>query len=491
MKKTLLFLLIWTVFNALMGQSTGILYKIPSPASGIESIVKYVPSMNQHIIYAVKYSSTMENHFLLTDMVNVVDAHVSDNYIISDFEVIDNYVVFCGRYYYSGGSTGIIGWFDIDSLFNYGVPVHIDQSLYTLGLESLDNIEVFRDVSGQVHVAGYGSYILPIGYYKYRIFEAIGNLPGYMWSRAADFCSFFSPRLSEVVDMTVTDNYVVFLEHDKSDPADVSYGPYGVGISLYPLPKYNMLSTTTIPDFFFQTVTYNNFPDHIVPDYQDPVTKPKIAYSGEEKVAVCSYRRDMDPGSMGHTLNQWYLVHRVYDLNPYLSSGSPIVMTSAAMAPLPDDVGLFNGFEYDPVKKKYITLNRHTVSIGVNETAVTTIDFSSGSAPTFIMSDYQAAYNTNSYWLPNSICLDGASNYTVSGCNSPSYEPVLWQNIVNLSEGRCDRKVLYAMQSLETMPFKEEYCNAEVQGWNRLVYGERPEVVLLHFTCIELCNPNN
>ena len=203
MKKTL-FLIGFCLMGYLsIGQpGSGSLYF--SPHNGKNSIIRYDPRTEKHIVYSEDNS---ENHFTLTDMVQDIDAHVSDNFIIKDFEIIDNFVVFCGYFPYQGGTrTGIIGWFDIDSLFYYGVSPTIDHTLSILGMETLDNIEVFRDPAGNMHIAGYGE---SSGGTQYRVLEAIGNLPGYFNYRTTNLFQYGS--ISKITDMAVTDNFVVFL----------------------------------------------------------------------------------------------------------------------------------------------------------------------------------------------------------------------------------------------------------------------------------------
>lgn len=483
--KVLLTVFLLSANNA-VGQGTGYLYSVP--VNGLSSIVRYVPSAGNHIVYKACMTTLRENYFLLTDMVNVIDVHISDLYDISDFEIIDNYVFFCGYLVYGSSRTGILGWFDIDSLFYYGAPVHIDQSLYMLGLETLDNIEVFRETSGRLHVAGYGeatSLAGSVGTY-YRAFEAVGYLPGYLNGRTSDLWR-YSAR-SKIVDMVVTDNYVVYLESESVAPP--GYSPYGMGISLFPFPKYNMLSSTTMTAFFFQTVTYNNFPNFIIPDYEDPYRgEAKMTFINKDEVAVCSYRRDFDPLIPHSPLSQNYLVYRIYDIIPFLSN-NPIVMTSAAMASIPGDVNTINSFEYDLDTCKFVVLHQHEVMPGVAEHAITTIDIALGTAPASIRSDYQSAYSTSSYWTPEKLCLDGASDYTVIGHTPGMNDQIIWQNVINTVDGTCSKSVLYPMQPIETMMHKVEYEEVGIYGWVKLDFPVQPLAKSSHTICKELCSPN-
>ena len=454
-----------------------------SPHNGSGSIVRYVPSTGKHIVYSEYQTSNHESHFTLTDMVNEIDAHVADNYVIKDFEIIDNYVIFCGYFpYVPGVKTGIIGWFDIDSLFYYGVSPTIDHSLFTLGMETLDNIEVFRDPTGNMHIAGYGETTTPsIGSgTNYRALEAIGNLPGYFNYRTTDLGRYGAK--SDIVDMAVTDNYVVFLGWER-DASNI-----GLGIMLHPLPKYNMIFSNMIKSFYFELVTHTN--PSLPTDYIDPISTPKIVHSTGDNVAVCSYRQDRDINSPPpfYLANIYYLSHWRFDISPFLS-GLPIQMVSAATAQLPGNVNGISGFIYDNLSNNYVVLHDHELTGGYSEYAVTTMDFSSGSVPAYVVSDYQTSYPTNNYWKPNSICLDVSSRYTVSGYKYYVFEQTIWQNIINTVGGRCSNSVTYPMLSQSPLPPALIVHTATLMGWSKIVFGQKHTVNLYPYPSIRLC-PN-
>lgn len=480
MKKIFFLLFVCVMCNALTGQGTGTLYYVPQNGTG--NIVRYEPVSRNHIVYSLKNAPLgIENHFLLTDMVNAIDAHMYDNLTITDFEIIDNYVVFGGQYYYGSGTTGIVGWFDIDSLFNYGVSSHVDMSMYTLGMETVDNIEVFRDVSGYVHIVGYGKTSTPPGAAGnyYRAFEAIGTLSGlFNWRTSA---MWRYGIYSDIVDMTVTNNFVVFLGWERLLNSN------GIGVTLHPFPKYNMLSSTTATAYYFQLSTYNFYPFY--PDYYDPISSPRITHCRGDNVSVCSYRNDIEPD--GSTLNGTkYLSHRIFDVSPCLG-GLPVQMLSAATALMPGDVSSIVDLNYDAYSDNYVVLHSHDAFVGITEYAVSTIDFSSGSVPAYIVSDYQAAYNTVNYWQPNSMCLDGLSDYTVSGWKQSNFDHILWHNMINTVNCSCNKKIQYPMQSQDIMEQHMQSSPADLQGWGKLTFGMRWSVVLYNFPCMELCLPNS
>lgn len=468
MKKSLLLIGFCLMGYLSIGQGTGSLYFSPHNGSG--SIVRYHPSSGKHIVYS-EYNN--ENHFTLTDMVNEIDAHVADNYFIKDFEIIDNYVVFCGYLPYGGNpQTGIIGWFEIDSLFNYGVSATVDQALYTLGMKTLDNIEVFRDPTGNMHIAGYGETPISggIGTY-YRALEAIGNLPGYFNYRTTNLWR--SGPQSRITDMAVTDNFVVFLGWERNTSGE------GLGITLHPLPKYNMISSYTIKSYYFDLHNYNN--PSLPANLFEPTSAPKITHSTGDNVAVCSYRNESVPSVT------YYLSHWTFDISPVLS-GFPIQMITAARAQLPGIGSSINDILYDVTSKNYVILHSHDLGGGSSQYAVTTIDFSSGSVPAYMVSDYQTAYPASGYWAPNCICLDGYSDYTVSGDNNSTHEQLLWQNIINTVGGRCSNSVTYLLQTLRPFTPDENTFSADLQGWSKILFGQKYPVTLQSFPCIGLCS---
>ena len=485
MKKLLLLIFIFQCYAAI-GQGTGFLYMVPKNCHG--STIRLEPTSGKHIVYSPYYSSNIEHHFSLTDMVTDIDVWFNGDYSITDFEIIDDYVVFCGQSFASSVS-GMVGWFNIDSLFFFGSPVYIEKTLLTLGLESLDNIEVFKDMTGQIHIVGYGKTSSPIGGSGnyYRAFEAIGNLPGLFNWRASDLWRLDSH--SDIVDMAVTENYIVLLEREKNI-ATGYLSTYGLGITLMPFPKYNMLSSTSMTAFFFQTVTYNNYPGLNNPDYDEPFnTEPKMTCPQRDEIAIFSARSDFDPNDPYSYNGSYYLVNRIYDVGPYMS-GNPITMISASMTPIPGSSEYIVDIKYDAQTKNYIVLHRPGIAMEPMEYAVTTMDFSSGSSPTFVISDYQTSYNTSNYWVPWSMCLDGSLNYTVSGFKYYTYELILWQNLINTIDGSCNKSIQNPLVPLDLMVAKELQSKVNLYGWRKISVAPEP-VMVSHFPCHELCNPNN
>ena len=150
------------------GQTTGELYNTPN-VPGVMNVVRYSPTENAYVNASL--DPGLGFNLSLMDLNNIVDLFFSDSYEVRDMEIVDDTVFFCGRDLVN--TSGFIGWFSIQELFR-SVPtgaIHIDNTLSVLGLQTLDNIEVYRDQGRKLHVAGYGFH--NIGSYTYKAFEAV------------------------------------------------------------------------------------------------------------------------------------------------------------------------------------------------------------------------------------------------------------------------------------------------------------------------------
>ena len=288
---TLLFLLLSC--GIAHGQ-TGILYKVP--LLGRSQIVRYYPGSGKHIVYSESMAG--DNMFSITDMTTLTNVMIGNGLKITDFEIIDDLVFFCGE---SGGS-GILGWFDINSLFYAGGSAYIDQTLSSLGLLTLDNIVVYHDTTGTIHIAGYGvhSYVGP-NFKLYQAFETVGDPATGMQYRTLDLWS--TGLYGDISDVVVTDNLVVYLQPDRKQVCK----PYvGIGVMLQPFPKYDMFGTPPFYYHFFQMSyiahKYDAFGNsYVVPINSDPYNyypndgiNPKMVHSSGDNIAVCTYRYDLD-----------------------------------------------------------------------------------------------------------------------------------------------------------------------------------------------------
>ena len=445
---TLLFLLLSCGITH--GQ-TGTLYNVPLPGRG--QIVRYHPGSGRHIVYSESLSG--DNMFSITDMTTLTKVKIGNGLAITDFEIIDDLVFFCGN----NAVSGLLGWFDINSFFYAGGPAYIDQMLLVLGLQTLDNIAVYHDTAGTIHIAGYGlnSTVTNINYY--RAFEAVGNPATGMQYRTLDLWS--TGLCGDISDVVVTDNLVVYLQPDRKQ-ACIPY--IGIGITFQPFPKYDMFGTPPFYYHYFQLsyMTHKYDADgnsYVVPQNSDPYSyyphegiNPKMVHSFGDNIAVCTYRYDLDdnawsppPPPCGNRLPAVtaYITHSKFDLSQLVpNTNNNILMTSFVTAKLPDtNIYSIDGFEFDPQTSRYLVLHRHKTAGGVAEHAMTTFNFPSGGTPTFVESSYQTAYNTATQWLPTGMCMDSYVYYMVAGYNLGNYTHMFWRNSVGAPGGVCDRIV--------------------------------------------------
>lgn len=487
MKKTLLSAIFCIVAFLSTGQPIGKLFFNPISAGNNINIVRFDPVTGFHVTCSHPAANSV--HFALTDMTVMTDIFVAKGFTVKDFEIIDRLVFFCGA---TTSGSGLIGWFDIDSLFHHGGGAYIDATLSTYGLESLDNIELFYDQEGVIHVAGYGTssypYTPPYPYCSpmFLAFEAVGTPATGMQYRTLQLEN--NACFSDVVDMTVTDNYVVYLEWQRSQEC---YDHYGLGVILQPFPKYNMFASTPFPYFYFQTVNIINLgyagDTYIVPLNDDPhFAEPRITHIQDDEVAVCSFRRNFNVTYWPYSLTcpscqmplvETYLALRTYDLSPMLFNNT-VLMTAASIAEInPDIVSSIDGFRYDAPSNHFVALYRHKNPSNVFEHAVTTVDYSLGIFPSSASSFYQTAHNTTTQWIPCSLCMSGGNEYTVSGYYTAlNKEYTFWRNnITSPVLGRCDKNLKNPMLPIDTYIAKTEINYHLPTAWFPLAFPYTPQ----------------
>ena len=454
-----MFLALFLSSGIVAGQGTGVLYTC-NDAYSYWNIVRHGP---YGFVNVSKPSGSAGIHLSLTGLVTMIDAFFPDNYDVLDMEILDDTVFFCGQYI--PGGSGFIGWFDINDLFYSSGSIHIDNSLATLGLKDLRNIEVFRDQRGKAHVVGFGLHdVLPSK--QYYAFEAVGYPVLGMCYKTTDL--FNDGDWSDIRNVVVTDNYVVVMESDRTNPC-LQHSGYCIKLKAF--NKNDMFAASYFTECYFQTITNSYIYDmgcgHVVGDNNDPYNwEAKMVHIGADKVAVCSYRHDWDnsnwqafgcdPCDCGGPsyVDNHYLAHRIYDISP-IQINQPMVMISAAVAQLPGDFSNIDCFLYDSQQKTYIVQHRLETSPGVSETAFTTLDFSTGSTPMYAVADYQTFVNTSTGWMPESMCLFGGGGYLVSGRDLTNFSHLFWKSYINNVDGNCDKHQFYPMVDIPTYDAKK------------------------------------
>ena len=156
----------------------------------------------------------------------------------------------------------------------------------------------------------------------------------------------------------------------------------------------------------------------------------------------------------------------------------------------PGDVKSIDGFRYDKQKAHFVVLHRHMNLSGVDEHAVTTIDYSSGILPASVSSYYQTYFNTINQWLPCSLCLTTENEYTVGGyiIAIGNNEYIYWHdNIVSPATGACDALIVYPMSPIPTMVAKDELNYHSPTLWIPLVFSDIIKKERKDTSCIIMC----
>ena len=180
----------------------------------------------------VIYNQTgIDRQFILWDNGNAIGTAIdipTSDVTINDFEIIDDEVWFCGVYkntFYTGGSAGIIGHFNIPTMFegssdieyallNHWLPGPIpitDEELYIRGLTKID---VFRDPTFGIVAAMIGDVYL----YHSAMYERVSVVSVHLLPNKWYVHSTFPKDGRKVfTDIAVLENMVVAAGHGLSN----------------------------------------------------------------------------------------------------------------------------------------------------------------------------------------------------------------------------------------------------------------------------------
>lgn len=449
--------------------------------NSLHNIIRNRPGYNE-FLNASRSSVTPGINIALTDLTSLINANLPDNYEIYDMEIIDDTVFFCGQYL-NGMGDGFLGWFVINDLFYSGGNIFIDRTLSSLGLKMLENIELFRDKRGMIHVVGYGLSDNPLGNH-HSAFEAMGFPVSGMQYRVADL--YCAGNQSDITDVAVTDNYVVYLQTTRNQACPEHFG---TGVDFQVFPKYDMFSGAYSILGQFKTMTshyhYEGGYTYIRPDNSDPHSgSAKMVYIEADMVAVCTHRADLDysiatppvihiPGQdcfYNVDLDKEYLAFRIYDLSP-IQMNHPIVMTTAAIAELPGEGYTIDCLLYYQPMKTYIVQHRHNNAYALPETAFTKIDFSAGGViPSYVYADYLTMINTTNDWLPENICCSNTGIFVASGFHFSDFSHHLWKGPINPIDGNCNNHQQYPLYEIPTQEGKDDIFLTNASSWTPLVF---------------------
>ncbi len=152
MRRLLLLLSALLSVNYLFAQPTAIQYDIPScTASTYEQTIGKVSSDNVHIISCHKHTNNSD--FVFSDEIST-DAYIFDlptGMYVSDMEILDGVVYFCGSYTNQGLSYGVVGYFsETDFVGSAASITYATFVNYTF----FDKMEVYRDdLDNSIHLA--------------------------------------------------------------------------------------------------------------------------------------------------------------------------------------------------------------------------------------------------------------------------------------------------------------------------------------------------
>lgn len=440
---------------ALLGFATALpaqnkVYHVPVQAQN--SIVRnYIPDGKWIVYYE---TSSSERHFALTDLNDFHDVTINTDFIVKDFEVIDDTVIFCGTT--NNGNSAFVGWFHIPTFFSGSSPFKIDCNLSPTNLNSLDNIEVFRNPSsGFLHIAGYGhDNTLQVN--NCHSFEAVCS--------AADL-TILNYRtkplncIDSILDMTVTDNYVVLGGKSRFD---YNYQNNCPEVVIFPFTKYNMLGSLTDTYYHFHT-------GHLTNGDEPFQRQMKVTTIIGDSIATATLKKETISG-----ISDIYFVIRKYDVNFYSNMCTPIKVNHG------NGPGMIVGFEYAKLYNTFYALNRlrylptRMVSFGT----ISRFDYTFG-VPSVADNDlyqYVGQYH--------SICQD--DGYLATGSDYRNGNLLLYRGKISFGTS-CDPGLQESVQSETLTASPIETSSRSATGFNQVNWTNKPIINHLIFTVHILC----
>ena len=382
MKKLSIYLILCFLCFCSLGQGTA--YFMESNYNNPPKFIrKYDNSPGAHVTLSADIISGQKELAGLTDIYfNYYYAQITDKCVINDFETMDYMAYFCGR---TITNKGLIGWFNITGLIGGGVTVYLDTtSLASNGITSVDNIEVYTDVTGNVHLAGYGTGTL--GYMGFDFMQTPPLVWKYMMTQLP-----YMP-----CDLTVTDKYVVIAGLFSADNK----------IVIHPFPKNGgMFSPSSVPYYYYHVGSGTTL---------EPYSRMFVEDVGNDVVTTLTYR--LEGGGI------YKMMLRSFDVSmASVTYQAPMVV--AYEVPFNYSATQAVGFKYDADRKCYLALQNYEVAPSDFRDVVTSVDFLGG-VPTSVRSDYFSS-STNTF---SSLSLSDSSMYVAYGHDSGSTENVFWKD---------------------------------------------------------------
>lgn len=308
MKKVMFLSLVLMLGNGVLkGQE--VILDFPEMRSETSIVRQYPNNYDIALVYSYTNGDTT-NHFFIGDLRNYSFRAVPfiPNAIVSDFEFVGDYVLFCGSLY----GKAMFGFFNIQPLltstgnviFNYCQIPSTTISKY----DTLGNV-IYSTTANHTQALKIDAYQAGSGFQAFLVVEAISNnsttyhrevinIAGSSFSGIYQYkmAIYSDPTAVDFFsDVAVTQDYVAFVSHKNT----------GTGLYLHSVPRSNLASTFFLPPPFsiydlFSNVSFYNWTE----------SEPIVESIKENTIAVAFY---------GHT-NQQTLVNpgtdiMTFDLN--------------------------------------------------------------------------------------------------------------------------------------------------------------------------------
>lgn len=291
-----------------------------------------------------------------------------------------------------------------------GFTVYLDtDSLVSNGITSVDNIEVYADVTGNTHIAGYGTGTL--GYMGFDFMQTLPSVWNYMMVQLP-----YTP-----CDLTVTDKYVVIAGLHTDDNK----------IVIHPCPKNGgMFSPSNVPYYYYHVGSGPSL---------EPYSRILVADVGNDVVTALTYR--LEGGAT------YKMMLRSFDVS-MASVSYQAPMVAAYEVPFNYSATQAADLRYDANKKCYVALKNYEVAPSDYRDVVTNVDFSGG-VPTSVRSDY---FGSPIHTF-NSLSLSDSSMYVAYGYINSSMENVFWKDTVGTNAlGPCLLSDILPLNNVTPVP---------------------------------------
>jgi len=416
-----LFLLIFTIgaFFTASAQVTSIIHSIPEKPGS--SLIRYNPTTGHHVTFSG--NGTGELHFTTSNLLSTtVDVAIPIHCSINDFDILDNYVFFCGK---SEGGNGLFGWFKIGGDEANASDVYIDTSLNGLAIDELIDIEAYY-LWGNLNIAGYGIENHPSGAIRYKYINIYGT-PG-LWMTA---CSGDLPLT--ITDMDVTETKAVY----------VGYLPSGE-MALVPFTKNPFGGTGKFYTFHLSSTNSTE------PYDPTPLTL-KVAHTYYDNFVTIAYQEE----TYAYAAPNYHLTVREYKASNY------IPMLRAFRMQCPQPFNQIKECQYDSIGENLYILNSSSAIPSSPNSLEGVSKINLSAFPTNLIETDLVLSNLS----PMSLTLPSSGHYTVCGHNTANGSSFVWQDeYYSVTQQPCTDKVIRENTIVNTVNENEVLWNSNISS---------------------------